>query len=252
MAQFPVDAVAELEDVLYRRDIVRLTLVQQLLLDSVCAGLANAPHFQMPEIGRAFRLLLEKTILFLTDRYDLSRIMANPVAQYIFERDDGKPGTRELALQRDYFASLHGSELSRHVEAERIEIAGGRVDVLIQFDRFRFVVELKRETSDTSREGLRQYLGQAVFYQSTDAKLGLLLVLDLTEKPSGPRDMEKAVWVDRSRPTPESDWRYVVVFLVPGNRPAPSAALTAESTTPAPQPARPGNPNKTGRRKNGR
>jgi hypothetical protein len=101
-----------------------------------------------------------------------------------------------------FYDSLKMSDLARHVEVEVPEVAGGRVDVLLRFDDVRFVVEIKRELHDASAEGLPQYIGQSVLYHSTDMRLGLLLVLDLTEKPSGPASLERSIWVDRSRPTP--------------------------------------------------
>ena len=177
----------------------------------------------------AFRLLVKKTLMFLTLRYDLSRLMAPPQCMYLFEGDDGKLKTKEKALHQDFYGSLKMSDLARHVEAEVPEVGGGRVDVLLRFDDFRFVVEVKRVLNDASTEGLCQYLGQSVLYHSTDVKLGLLLVLDLTEKPSGSKSLEKSIWVDRSRPTVSDDWRYVVVAVVPGNRRKPSETRTGEA-----------------------
>jgi hypothetical protein len=153
---------------------------------------------------------------------------------YLFEGDDGKSETKEKALNQDFYGSLKMSEFARHVDTEVWEIGGGRVDVLLKFDDFRFVVEIKRELDDPSPEGLRQYLGQSVLYHSTDVKLGLLLVVDLMEKRSGPPSLEKSIWVDRSRPKASDDWRYVVVAVVPGNRRRPSdtgTGLTLRSAT---------------------
>jgi hypothetical protein len=229
VAELPAEPAAELESVLHHRELTRPSRTQQRILDDLFRKLEEAPDFRDRTVGMAFRLLVKKTLMFLTLRYDLSRLMAPPQCMYLFEGDDGKLKTKEKALHQDFYGSLKMSDLARHVEAEVPEVGGGRVDVLLRFDDFRFVVEVKRELNDASTEGLCQYLGQSVLYHSTDVKLGLLLVLDLTEKPSGSKSLEKSIWVDRSRPTVSDDWRYVVVAVVPGNRRKPSETRTGEA-----------------------
>jgi hypothetical protein len=229
VAELPPERAAELESVLHYRELTRPNRTQQRILDDLFSKLQEAPDFRDPQVGMAFQLLVQKTLLFLALRYDFSRLMAPPQCVYLFQADDGKQKTKEKALHQDFYGSLKMSDLARHVEAEVPEVAGGRVDVLLRFDDFRFVVEIKRELSDASAEGLRQYLGQSVLYHSTDMKLGLLLVLDLTEKTSGPTSLERSIWVDRSRPTPSDDWRYVIVAVVPGNRRKPSDTTTGEA-----------------------
>jgi hypothetical protein len=229
VATLPSERTAELEAVLHYRELTLPNRTQRRILDELFSKLQNVRDFRDRPVGMAFRLLVEKTLLFLALRHDISRLMAMPTAGYLFERDDGKSEAKEKALHRDFYGSLKMSDLARHVDTEVWEIGGGRVDVLLRFDDFRFVVEIKRELDDPSPEGLRQYLGQSVLYQSTDVKLGLLLVVDLTEKPSGPASLEKSIWVDRSRPTSSDDWRYVVVAVVPGKRRRPSDTKTGEA-----------------------
>jgi len=229
VAALPAERAAELESVLHYRELTRPNRTQQRILGDLFRKLEEAPDFRDRLVGMAFRLLVEKTLMFLTLRHDLSRLMALPQCMYLFEGDDGKQKTKEKALHQDFYGSLKMSDLARHVETEVCEVGGGRADVLLRFDDFRFVVEIKRELNDPSPEGLRQYLGQSVLYHSTDVKLGLLLVLDLTEKPSGSASLEKSIWVDRSRPTPSDDWRYVVVAVVPANRRKPSDTRSGEA-----------------------
>lgn len=229
VATLPAEPAAELEAALHYRELTRPNRTQQRILGDLFRKLEEAPDFRDRLVGMAFQLVVEKTLMFLTLRHDLSRLMALPQCMYLFEGDDGKQKTKEQALHQDFYGSLKMSDLARHVETEVWEVGGGRADVLLRFDDFRFVVEIKRELNDPSPEGLRQYLGQSVLYHSTDVKLGLLLVLDLTEKPSGSASLEKSIWVDRSRPTPSDDWRYVVVAVVPANRRKPSNTRTGEA-----------------------
>ena len=229
IAALAPERAAELESVLHYRELTRPNRAQRRILDEIFGKLQKARDFHDAPVGMAFRLLVEKTLLFLALRHDISRLMATPLAGHLFEGDDRKSETKEKALHQDFYGSLKMSDLARHVDTEVWEIGGGRVDVLLSFDDFRFVVEIKRELDDPSPEGLRQYLGQSVLYHSTDVKLGLLLVVDLTEKRSGPPSLEKSIWVDRSRPKASDDWRYVVVAVVPGNRRRPSDTETGEA-----------------------
>jgi hypothetical protein len=229
IATLSAERAIELESVLHYRELTRPTRTQRRILDDLFGKLKEAKDFRDQPVGMAFRLLVEKTLLFLALRHNVSRLMATPLSEYLFEGDDGKPETKEKALHQDFYGSLKMSDLARHVETEVWEIGGGRVDVLLRFDEFRFVVEIKRELGDPSPERLQQYLGQSVLYQSTDVKLGLLLVLDLTDKPRGPPSLEKSIWLARSRPKPADDWRYVVVAVVPGNRRRPSETITGEA-----------------------
>lgn len=101
-------------------------------------------------------------------------------------------------------------------------IGGGRIDIVLTFSGFRFVLELKRDDTDTSPAGLRKYLGQASTYQVTDVPLGMLIVLDLTGQP--PSHILDNVWMERVPPAVTGGTeRFLVVVRVPGNRKVPSA-----------------------------
>jgi hypothetical protein len=157
IAALPSERAAELEAVLHYRELTLPNRTQRRILDALFSKLQNVRDFRDPPVGMAFRLLVEKTLLFLALRHDISRLMAMPTAEYLFKGDDGKSETKEKALHRDFYGSLKMSDLARHVDTEVWEIGGWRVDVLLRFDDFRFVVEIKRELNDPSPEGLRQY-----------------------------------------------------------------------------------------------
>ena len=88
------------------------------------------------------------------------------------------PDAKEQDLQDDllewYMGNEHGNP---YIEPQNI--GGGRVELVFPVNGDRFVVELKREQADASRESLRKYLGQTAAYQATSICVGMLVVLDL-------------------------------------------------------------------------
>lgn len=105
---------------------------------------------------------------------------------------------------------------------EAQHVGGGRIDLMFTFDGFRFVLELKREVTDTTHESVKQYLRQAGSYQTTDIAVGMLVVLDLGNDPLSPH-MRDNVWIDQV-PSGELHGtdRFLAVVRVPGNRKSPS------------------------------
>jgi len=104
---------------------------------------------------------------------------------------------------------------------EKDDVAGGRADVFFSFGSIQFVTEVKRDWNDCSFEAIRKkYLGQASEYQNTNAKLGFLLVLDLTKK-NGIGSIEEHVKVEKINSNNLYN-RAVVVIRVPGRRKKPS------------------------------
>ncbi len=106
------------------------------------------------------------------------------------------------------------------IEAQHI--AAGRIDLMFTFDGFQFVIELKREQDNGTREGLSAYLRQAGAYQATNIAIGMLIVLDLTADQL-PDHMRDHVWVDLVPPSEAGGTnRHIAVIRIPGNRGAPS------------------------------
>jgi hypothetical protein len=143
---------------------------------------------------------------------------------YLFADADETKKPLESQLADDYSDWLWGNGVWR-AQPERMDIGGGRVDLLVDCFEHQFPVELKRESKDVSATGLAKYLTQATIYQQQGVTLGALVVLDLTPKPSGARHWRSAAWVSVVPPRVEGDLaRYVVVMLVPALKPAPSGA----------------------------
>jgi hypothetical protein len=175
------------------------------------------------QVRLAFQQLVLLTLRFARDRQDRQYSSGDRRHEYLFAWDPGEKAPLEKALGLDYRDFLVGSDLSRAVRAEVRDVAGGRADVVVDLYQFRFIVELKREFDDASPAGLRQYLGQAGLYSGTDVHLGMLLVLDLTDKSTGVPSLRDNVWVERITFGPTQRVRDIVVVRVPGNRIDPSA-----------------------------
>lgn len=196
------------------------------LLDDMLSGIDDALSDNLDYQGQvryAFRKLVLLTLRFARDRQDRQRSSGDRRLEYLFAWGAAGKPPLEKDLGLDYRDFLVGSELSRAVHAEVRDIAGGRADVLFDFYQFRFVAELKREFDDASRVNVRQFLGQAGLYSGTDVHLGLLLVLDLTDKSTGVPSFRDNVWCEKLAAT---SLRHVVVVRVPGNRIHPSATST--------------------------
>ena len=185
--------------------------VQTVVTDLVaCADFAG-------EVRQRFEFLVEKIVLFLHSRMNAQRGSAGGRMAYLFD-----PGALEVDLAVDLKSWLEGNYQGT-VLAEVREIGGGRTDLIVQCDNFRLVIELKRELGDASRQALRGYLPQVAAYEATDVALGMLVVLDLTPKPTAPANIRDNIWVDVvDGPNEEDRPRFVVAIRVPGNRLSPS------------------------------
>lgn len=127
----------------------------------------------------------------------------------------------ESALQEDLEEFLIGFGMP---QAERSGVTAGRADLYLpQPSRqpFRFVIEVKRHLTAWADDVCEPFLRQTTAYQQTDLKLGILAVLDLSDRPSGVPDFEECFWVAVRRVSGR-DIRHAVVVRVPGNKRTPS------------------------------
>lgn len=184
---------------------------------AVFAALEQNPAF-LTSAGQNFTLLVKITLRFLL-------MVADEPAPYMKELKSGEDAPLEAELQRQYSEALRMSPLAGRAGTELRDVAGGRADVYVTFDDAqRFIVEIKREKSDASRQSVESaYLTQALEYQLTNIPLGMLLVLDLTSHTHGLPHLRDTVWVVH-RDLPGSDTRRSsVIGIVAGNRPVPSS-----------------------------
>lgn len=127
----------------------------------------------------------------------------------------------EAALQDDLEEFLNAS---CPVQAERSGIASGRADLYLPQPHripFRFVVEVKRHLPQWTDDACTPFLRQTTAYQQTDLKLGVLAVLDLSDRPSGVPDFDECLWI-ADRRVSGRDVRHALVVRVPGNKRTPS------------------------------
>lgn len=129
---------------------------------------------------------------------------------------DSPPG--EAELQNDLWEFLTTSD---YPEAERKQVSAGRVDILIPQGAFRFVIEVKRLLGQWSGPTLQPLLRQTTAYQQTDVRLGVLAILDLSDRPSGIPHFDQCFEV-HDRSGTGDDVRTALTIRVPGNRRTPS------------------------------
>jgi hypothetical protein len=222
-------AVFEIQKDLYRR---APSIDLERLFAKCLPRLQEAPDFQRPRERGEFLGILLYTFRFLENRMNLTR--ANyPRQRYLFAPDPQKGDSPavERDLQLDYAQWMSSALHSAPVRVEVSDVAGGRADVHFTFANNRYIAEVKQDAADCSMSALKaKYLGQAAEYLSTNVRLGLLLVLDLTDKPTGMRVIEANVDVMTDVRNGDDAPRSVVVVTVPGNRRTPSAVVTNHGT----------------------
>ena len=167
------------------------------------------------DVGASFFSLVTTTFRFLRLCADARRSYTRPVTK--------EDVPLENELQDHYYWYLGGVGLGDFTYLEVPNIATGRVDVLVLGEGgVRFVTEVKREQRKVSLDELADaYFGQAADYQINNAPLGQLLVLDLSDHSQGVPGVSDSVGVV-SRTVGEQ-LRSVVILVVRGNRPPPSA-----------------------------
>ena len=110
--------------------------------------------------------------------------------------------------------------------SELPDVAASRADVAVILPSWRLVIEVKRESRDASREGIRRYLGQAASYELTGPGICVLVVLDLCSQKDWTVTLEDNCWVESVAGEGDSVPRAILVFRIPGMRTLPSAMRT--------------------------
>lgn len=186
------------------------------IIDSTLADLAKCPDFS-GGVKLQLQPVIVSVVRFLALCLDSQEGGEHSHTRYLFDA-----GALEGQLQQHLTEWFRGASGFSELVIEAQQIAAGRVDLMLTFEGFRFVIELKREQVDASQQGLSIYLRQASAYQATGIAVGMLVVLDLTADPL-PDHMRDHVWVDVVPPREAGGTdRYIVVVRVPGNRRAPS------------------------------
>jgi hypothetical protein len=193
---------------------------------AVDTTLASHPDY-VGTVRADARVLIEYLTLFLAHCLDVTPHMAQGFLDFLFEKDGRKP--LEAELQRACWHMLRvqfGGFPPHQVLREVPDIAAGRADIAIIRPEWRMVIEIKRELTDASREGIRRYLGQTATYELTGPRLAFLLVLDLESQRGWPLTLEDNCWVESIKSPQESLSRMVCVWRIPGARQPPSKTPT--------------------------
>jgi hypothetical protein len=176
------------------------------------AQLVGKPNYS-GEVADRFDRLLLLLLQFLKLRID-----GQGVVYPYLKRIENNSAPHESALQDDLWLFLTRTE---YPEAEKTDVSAGRVDIYIQQRGFRFVIEVKRLQEEWTEKALQPLLRQTTAYQQTDVRLGILSVLDLSDRPAGLPHMDECFFL-RPRVASPTDTRHAVVMRVPGNRRTPS------------------------------
>lgn len=171
-----------------------------------------------------FVALVTEVLRFAADRADIGRQSGGPVVAYLFPAPPGVSFTEDF-LQRDVYSWLCSSGFRPYVRMEERDMAAGRADVTVQRVVHRFIIEVKREQSNSAHDALvASYGPQTAGYTVVGPALAISLVLDLTDHSHGVPSLKDSTWVDSvaiAGGTP----RTVVTVVVRGNRPTPREIL---------------------------
>jgi hypothetical protein len=160
---------------------------------------------------------------FIADRFNVTR-GTRPHLQYL-----ANPTALEQALADDLVAHLR-YWLGDRVRTEITDVGGGRVDVIVDLGDDRVVIECKRDTDPWAPGTLDGWAMQADAYLATGARIGLLVLLDLSDKSHG-RSTDLAGSVRAITLSRNPVDHLVICAVVPGNQSTPSSiGATARAT----------------------
>lgn len=226
LRHLPPQIQDRLETLLWNEEVAQASggnIKVERKLQELLSELSTAPDWAIPQIAGPFKILLRQTLLYLDSRFDIGGEMGGDRTAFLRATPGSRPA-KERPMHQDYKDWLDQGPLYNQVRAEVFDRGGGRADIVVYFPHASFSVECKREQDDASKDGLRRYVGQASAYTQTDAALGILLVLDLTNHSTGTPDLFANVWVEHVRRSPDEDARCIVVARLPV-RPTPHATL---------------------------
>lgn len=219
----PLQALARLDDLGHGSALVgKLEQVYVQLTEA----LRGHPDY-IGTIGSDIRVLIKNMIRFLAHCLDVTPTAADGFFDFLFALKDEFPLERELQKSLWHSLCLSADGIPQHqIQRETPDIGAGRADISITRPHWRCVIEIKRELVDASREGIRKYLGQAASYLLTGPKLGFLVVLDLCSQRDWSLTVEDNCWIEQVQGATDSAPRMIVVWRIPGGRPAPSSVKT--------------------------
>lgn len=190
--------------------------VVQRVFAGIRSSLESSPHYD-GIVRTTFDRLVLKVILFCMDRLDATRKEMGSRGDYLFAKNP-----IEADLQKDLREFLVGNLTDGELLTEVEGISKGRCDIYIGHGGWRFPIELKRHESHVSKAVARKYIGQAASYQGTNAKLGVLGILEIVDRTGPPPALEDCIWLDSVVPENGQAVRHLVVFKMPARMTRPN------------------------------
>lgn len=188
----------------------------QSICRKVSEALIDAADYHS-DVRYAFDELTRQVVAFCMDRQNADLAQLGPRGEYLRRAD-----AIENDLQRDLRQWLRGNMTSVKVLPEVPGVATGRTDLFVDFGAVQFVIELKRHHGVVDDGAARDYRAQAVAYQATGPKLGMLGILELVKRSGPPPSLQECVWTDAYVPEGSELTRHLVIFRVPGMLKVPS------------------------------
>lgn len=166
-------------------------------------------------VAVAVTQVLDQLIRFVSRRMNTQK----SYKAYLYDEN-----SREKPLQDDLCDWLSQGQLAGMTNMEVQEVAGGRVDIQLQFPGFRIYLELKVDSTRVPVEEKAAYIRQAATYQATSVTIGFLIVLrtKAAKDKTLPQHLRDYVTHTTLPIDGSAIDRHVIMLEVPGGRTAPS------------------------------
>lgn len=188
----------------------------QKICQAISQDLSETADYQGAD-RLAFDELVQKIVIFCEDRQNADLAQIGDHGTYLRRAD-----AVENDLQRDLRVWLRATMPAVSILPEVPGVAIGRSDLYVDFGEVQFVIELKKHEGLVDDAVARKYRAQAVAYQATGPKFGLLGILELVDRPGPPPSLEECIWTNSYIPEGSELVRHLVVFRVPGMLKTPS------------------------------
>ncbi|WP_232496200.1 hypothetical protein [Novosphingobium kaempferiae] len=194
-------------------------LVVRRKLDEMACALQTNPDFSENQNARAlFFSILFRTLAWQYEIENAER-GKRPFSDYLFSSN-----AIEADLQRDYLATVQAGSGGGGVRSEARAIAHGRADVAFDMGLITIVAELKKSNRARTLEELLDHFGlQATAYQRSNVRLGLLIVLDLTDRGGTGEHFDVSSQILEKVPQGTSTAYSIAVVRIQGRKRTPSA-----------------------------
>lgn len=205
---------------------------QRLHTLDLSLGEAERPQTMVRLVEESVWDTLGQEPLFVADVAEAVVAVTSAVVRYVAQRTNNpRPFMRADAAENEHvieqdladdfqeWLAGHLDFGSPSIEAQRV--AAGRVDVTVGFSALSVVIELKKEESDISPEGLAShYAEQTVSYQATNYPFGIALVLDRTPGIAATPHLSDLIWAAAADIGGRNRW--IVWAVLPGRLVTPS------------------------------